>query len=194
MNLENGHSSDARASDAVSSSALVSALPTTPIAALRFDDFIATLQMLIREPSVVGTEDSFFRVVRRELEEAGARVSYFQGALVAQGRDPHHLILSAHLDRHGLLCTGPNEFQYAAFIAGNQSELTGDSVSEQMMYAIQDRFRGQRVQAHLPYCGTYLGQGYITRSYVCPQRRNLIFEVEGSAMCSPVHPFRSSIV
>ena len=110
---------------------------------LRFADFVATLQMLIREPSVVGTEDSFFRVVRRELEEAGAQVSYFQGALVAQGSDPHHLILSAHLDRHGLLCTGPNEFQYAAFIAGNQSELTGDSVSEQMMYAIQDRFRGE---------------------------------------------------
>ena len=110
---------------------------------LRFADFVATLQMLIREPSVVGTEDSFFRVVRRELEEAGAQVSYFQGALVAQGSDPHHLILSAHLDRHGLLCTGPNEFQYAAFIAGNQSELTGDSVSEQMMYTIQDRFRAR---------------------------------------------------
>jgi len=30
-----------------------------------------------------------------------------------------------------LLCTGPNEFQYAAFIAGNRGELTGDSVSEQ---------------------------------------------------------------
>lgn len=155
---------------------------------LRFADFVATLQMLIREPSVVGTEDSFFRVVRRELEEAGAQVSYFQGALVAQGSDPHHLILSAHLDRHGLLCTGPNEFQYAAFIAGNQSELTGDSVSEQMMYAIQDRFRGERVQAHLPYCGTYLGQGCITRSYVCPVRKNLIFEVEGLSYVQPGTP------
>jgi putative aminopeptidase FrvX len=155
---------------------------------LRFDDFVATLQMLIREPSVVGTEDSFFRVVRRELEEAGAQVSYYQGALVAHGNDPHHLILSAHLDRHGLLCTGPNEFQYAAFISGNQSELTGDSVSEQMMYTIQDRFRGERVQAHLPYCGTYLGQGCITRSYVCPQRRNLIFEVEGLNYVQPGTP------
>lgn len=155
---------------------------------LRFDDFVATLQMLIREPSVVGTEDSFFRVVRRELEEAGARVSYYQGILVAQGKDPHHLVLSAHLDRHGLLCTGPNEFQYAAFISGNQSELTGDSVSEQMMYTIQDRFRGERVQAHLPYCGTYLGQGCITRSYVCPQRRNLIFEVEGLNYVQPGTP------
>jgi hypothetical protein len=68
---------------------------------------------------------------------------------------------------------------HAAFTASNQSELTGDSVSEQMIETIQDRFHGQRVQAHIPYIGTYLGQGTITNSFVCPHRRNLIFEVEG---------------
>ena len=31
-------------------------------------DFLDILGLLIREPSVVGTEDSFFRVIRRELE------------------------------------------------------------------------------------------------------------------------------
>lgn len=120
--------------------------------------------MLIREPAVVGTEDSFFRVLRRELEEVGVSVRYFQGVLVAQGRQPDAIILSAHIDRHGLLCTGPNEFQYAAFIAANRGEQTGESVSEQMLGSIADRFVGQRVQAHLPYTGTYQGQGAITRS------------------------------
>jgi hypothetical protein len=62
---------------------------------------------------VLGCEDSFFRVLRRELEEAGAQVSYYQGILVAQGNHPDHLVLSAHIDRHGWLCTRPNEFQYA---------------------------------------------------------------------------------
>ena len=152
------------------------------------EGFLTTLQMLIREPAVVGTEDSFFRVLRRELEEVGVHVRYFQGALVAQGTDPHRLILSAHIDRHGLLCTGPNEFQYAAFIAGNQSEQTGESVSEQMMGSIADRFCGQRVQAHLPYTGTYQGQGSITRSYVCPQRKNLIFELDGLESLQPGTP------
>ena len=141
--------------------------------------FVDILQLLIREPSVVGAEDSFFRALRRELEEVGARVQYFQGVLVAQGRRPNDLILSAHIDRHGLLCTGPNEFQYAAYIASNRGELTGDSVSEQMMHTIGDRFAGQRVQAHLPYAGTYLGQAAITRSFVCPHRHNLIFELDG---------------
>ncbi|MEB3359104.1 MAG: hypothetical protein VKK04_20425 [Synechococcales bacterium] len=153
-----------------------------------FGDFIEILQLLIREPAVVGSEDSFFRVLSRELEEVGATVQYYYGVLVAQGSQPHDLILSAHIDRHGLLCTGPNEFQYAAFIAGNQGELTGDSVSEQMLHTIENRFQGQRVQAHLPYTGTYIGQGYITHSYICPERRNLIFEVDGLEHLQPGTP------
>jgi len=152
------------------------------------DDFLEVLQHLVREPCVVGSEDSFFRVLRRELEEVGVTVKYFQGVMVAQGRHPHDVILSAHIDRHGLLCTGPNEFQYAAFIAGNQGELTGDSVSEQMIYSIQGRFSGQRVQAHLPYSGVYLGQGTIVRSSICPERRNLIFELDGLDFLQPGTP------
>lgn len=151
-------------------------------------EFFEILQLLIREPAVVGCEDSFFRVLRRELEELGASVQHYHGVLVAQGSRPHDLMLSAHIDRHGLLCTGPNEFQYAAFVAGNQSELTGDSVSEQMLHTIENRFQGQRVQAHLPYTGTYIGQGHITHSYICPERKNLIFEVEGLDHLQPGTP------
>lgn len=150
--------------------------------------FFEILQQLVREPSVVGTEDSFFRVLRRELEEVDVHVERNLGVLVAQGSQPESLILSAHIDRHGLLCTGPNEFQYAAFIAGNRGELTGDSVSEQMMASIADRFTGQRVQAHLPYTGTYLGQGLISKSYLCPKRHNLIFEINGLEYLQPGAP------
>jgi putative aminopeptidase FrvX len=152
------------------------------------DEFLDILKPLIREPSVVGNEDSFFRVLRRELEEVGVNVQYYHGVLVAQGNCPHDLFLSAHIDRHGLVCTGPNEFQYAAFIAGNQGEVMGESVSEHMLQTIENRFQGQRVQAHLPYTGTYLGQGEIRRSYICPERRNLIFEVEGLDFLQPGTP------
>lgn len=151
-------------------------------------DFLDILQLLIREPSVVGSEDSFFRVLRRELEELDIDVSYYHGVLVAQGDKPHDLILSAHIDRHGLLCTGANEFQYAAFVASNRADLSGDSVSEQMMRTIENRFQGQPVQAHLPYTGTYLGQGYIKHSYICPARNNLIFELDGLDFLQPGTP------
>lgn len=152
------------------------------------DDFLDLLRNLVREPSVTGAEDSFFRVLTRELQELGVKLTYYQGLLVAQGKDPDSLILSAHVDRHGLVCTGPNEFQYSAFLAANRSEQTGDSVSEQMLGLIQDRFSGQRVQAHMPYSGTYLGQGVITRSYVCPYRNNLIFEIDGLGFLQPGTP------
>lgn len=154
----------------------------------QLDGFLNILRPLIREPSVVGCEDSFFRVLSRELAEIGLKVQYYQGVLVAQGSKPHDLILSAHIDRHGLLCTGTNEFQYAAFVASNRSDLTGDSVSEQMMHTIENRFQGQQVQAHLPYVGTYLGQGYITNSYICPTRNNLIFELDGLDFLQPGTP------
>ena len=150
--------------------------------------FIDILRPLIRQPSVVGTEDSFFRVIERELEEFGVRCRRYHGVLVAEGSRPQSLFLSAHIDRHGLLCTGPNEFQYAAFIAGNQGEEMRGSASEHMLNKIDNRFAGQRVQAHLPYVGTYLGQGEISHSYICPERRNLIFEVSGLDFLQPGTP------
>ncbi len=158
------------------------------LSATDLDDFLDILRQLIREPAVVGAEDSFFRVVKRELDEVSVNVDFYKGVMVARGGQPDNLLLSAHLDRHGLVCTGPNEFQYAAFNATNQGELTGDSVSEQMLETIQHRFFGQRVQAHLPYVGTYLGQGTITNSFVCPERRNLIFELDGLEFLQPGTP------
>jgi putative aminopeptidase FrvX len=152
------------------------------------NEFLDILKLLVREPSVVGNEHAFFRVLRRELEELGVQVSYYYGVLVAQGSRPNDFFISAHIDRHGLLCTGPNEFEYAAFIAGNQGEVMAESGSAHMLNQIEDRFQGQKVQAHMPYTGTYLGQGRIRRSFVCPQRKNLIFEVDGLEFLQPGTP------
>ena len=146
------------------------------------------LRLLVREPSVVGVEDAFFRILRRELEEFDVRVTRYHGLLVAEGNAPTSHYLSAHVDRHGLLCTGPNEFQYAAFVAANRGELTGDSISEQLMEQIAGRVHGQRVQAHAPFTGTYLGQGQIRESSICPRRKNLIFEIDGLNYLQPGTP------
>lgn len=167
---------------------LASSFDPVSIDGVDMEHFLDILRHLVREPAVVGAEDSFFRVVRRELEEVEIDIQAYKGVLVARGDAPDSLYLSAHVDRHGLVCTGPNEFQYAAFTATNQGELTGDSVSEQMIETIKDRFHGQRVQAHMPYIGTYLGQGTIINSFVCPRRQNLIFEVDGLDQLQPGTP------
>lgn len=143
------------------------------------DSFIDLLKTFTRAPSVVGAEHAFFRVLHRELEERGAKVTYYEGVLVAQGSEPESIMYSAHIDRHGLVCTGPKEFQYAAFIAGSRSDLLGNSVAEEMMLTIADRFQGLPVYGYVPWSGAYLGAGKITNSYICEFRNNLIFEVSG---------------
>ncbi len=144
----------------------------------KLDEFLDLLKALGRQPSVVGAEHAFFREIQRELELRGARVTWYEGVLVAQGREPESGMFSAHIDRHGLICTGPNEFQYAAFVAGNRSDLLGNSVSESMMQRVADRFSGVAVTAYEPWSGSYRGAGVIRNSYICPHRKNLIFDVD----------------
>lgn len=151
-------------------------------------DFNHILHDLIRQPSVVGYETSFFRVIQRELEEIGINVSRFQGILVASGNDPDLLYLSSHVDRHGLVCTGQNEFAYAAFVAQQKGDQMGDSVSEQMINTLAERFESQQVQAYEPWSGVYLGSGVIKNAFVCPRRDNLIFEIDGLGYIEPNIP------
>jgi hypothetical protein len=142
-------------------------------------EFIDLLKAIVRHPSVVGAEHSFFRVLQRELEERGANVTWYEGLLVAQGSKPFSTMFSAHIDRHGLVCTGPNEFQYSAFVASNRTDLLNNSVSEELMTKITERFRSVPVFAYEPWSGVYRGRGVINSSYVCEFRNNLIFEVAG---------------
>lgn len=143
------------------------------------NEFIDLLKTMIRNPSVVGAEHSFFRVLQRELEERGANVTWYEGLLVAQGTKPFSAMFSAHIDRHGLICTGPNEFQYAAFIAANRTDLLNNSVSEELMTKITERFQSDPVYAYEPWSGSYRDKGVIKNAYICEFRNNLIFEIDG---------------
>ena len=150
--------------------------------------FLDTLKHFIRRPSVVGAEHPFFLSLKRELDELGVKTTLYEGLLVAEGDAPERGMISAHIDRHGLICTGPNEFQYAAFLTQNRADLTGDSVAEQTYMAIAERFKEQKVLAYEPRSGGYLGLGMIANTYICERRRNLVFEVEGLEHLLPGTP------
>ena len=150
--------------------------------------FYDILKQLIRVPSVVGEEHNFFMFIKRELEELGIKVEYYDGVLVAKGNEPQKGYISAHTDRHGLICTGHNEFQYAAFIAKNKADLTGDSNSEQLLHNFTARFVDEKVQAYEPWSGTYLGLGSIKEAFLCQRRNNIIFTLEGFDYLFPGTP------
>jgi putative aminopeptidase FrvX len=137
---------------------------------------------------VVGAEHPFFLSLKRELDELGVKTTLYEGLLVAEGEEPERGMLSAHIDRHGLICTGPNEFQYAAFLTQNRADLTGDSVAEQTYMVIAERFKEQQVLAYEPWSGTYLGMGRIDNAYICERRKNLVFEVKGLEHLMPGTP------
>ncbi|MBN2781847.1 MAG: peptidase M42 [Campylobacterales bacterium] len=142
------------------------------------DSFLDILKQLVRIPSVVGAEHPFFMSIKRELEELDLKVEYYDGVLVAKGSEPKSGFLSAHADRHGLICTGHNEFQYAAFVAKNQADLLGNSNSEQLLKNFETRFVDQKVQAYEPWSGSYLGIGTIKDAFLCKKRNNIIFKID----------------
>jgi putative aminopeptidase FrvX len=143
------------------------------------EDFLLHLRQLVRVPSVVGAELPFFRALRRELDAMGVRSTAYEGVLVAEGSRPESMYISAHVDRHGLVCTGPAEFQYAAFVAKHRGDQLGNSVSEQTFGLLANRFHSESVEAYEPWSGAYLGHGVITDAYLCDRRNNVIFTVEG---------------
>ncbi len=150
--------------------------------------FYDILKQLIRIPSVVGAEHPFFLFVKRELEDIGVNVEYYDGVLVAKGSEPESGYMSAHADRHGLICTGHNEFQYAAFIAKNQADLTGNSNAEQLLKNFTTRFVDEKVQAYESRSGSYLGLGVIKDAFLCNRRNNIIFKVDGFDYLFPGTP------
>jgi putative aminopeptidase FrvX len=137
------------------------------------------LQNLIRIPSVTGYEHSFFISIKRELEQRGITTKYYDGLLVATGSKPVSGYISAHSDRHGLVCTGENEFQYAAYVLKNRADLEGNSVSEQTYQDLVDRFCKQQVFSYDARNGLYEAMGFIKDAYLCPRRSNMIFDIEG---------------
>lgn len=157
-----------------------------------FVPFLDLLKQLIRVPSVTGAEQSFLLYLKRELEEIGIKTQYYDGLLVAQGNNPKRGMLSAHIDRHGIICTGPNEFQFAAFLAKNRSDLKGNSLSEQTYQQIASRYLNQQVQAYEPYSGGYLGIGKIENVFMCEEINNLVFKINGLSHLLPGTPIAFS--
>ncbi|MEM8835047.1 MAG: peptidase M42 [Planctomycetota bacterium] len=149
---------------------------------------LTILRELVRQPSVVAWEHAFFLALKRELEERGATVKWYEGLMVATGGRPDSITFSAHVDRHGLVSVGEGEFEYAAFVAAQRGDLPGDTISNHLISKIVDRFADNVVWGYEPRSGVYLGRGRITSAFVCPHRDNLVFQIEGLGHLNPNTP------
>ena len=146
---------------------------------IKFDEYLDLFKQLIRHPSVVGAEQSLFRIIQNELKEIGIATSQFEGLLVAEGSQPDSHYLSAHIDRHGLICTGPEEFQYASLVIRHRDTSNGKPIPEKAIRTISNRFKNRPMLAYEPWTGNYLGSGQVSDSEYNREQNNIIFQVNG---------------
>ncbi len=141
--------------------------------------WIETTRRLLSVPSVVGDERPFLVHLERELTGLGIPCHAYDDRLVAVGGDAAAPTLSVHVDRHGLMCTGPGEFEYAAFVSRRAGDVPPDSVSRELIDRVAARFEGEPVVAYQPWTGDVIGRGVIRSAYLVEAESPMRFDAEG---------------
>ena len=136
------------------------------------------LQTFLDTPSVVGAENLLQKQIEQECTKLGLKTKHYLGLTQVEGTNPDSHCISIHIDRHGLACTGPNEYQYAAFLAKYGYDNRVDSISKQTYNILLERFIDQAVFAYAPHSGEKYGNGKISSASYWPERENVFFEIE----------------
>lgn len=130
-------------------------------------------------PSVVGHEKHFIKFLKNDFEKLGLEVKEHDGVLEVSGHEPCSTIISAHVDRHGLISMGHGHYGYAAdYIKENKYDAE-ETPTQKMLEAIGERFNGETMMAYDPKTGEKLGEGIISSAEPDMIEGNCIFNVEG---------------
>jgi len=153
-----------------------------------FDTVVAKTIEYLAVPAVVGHEQNFMRFLQNDFEKLGITVKKHKGLLEISGRAPHSTIISAHIDRHGLISMGDGHYGYAAeYIKENKYNVDG-TPTKKMLTAIGERFNGEEVYAYDPETGNKLGEGVISQAGPKMLDNNCIFTIEGMEDLPPNIP------
>ncbi len=130
-------------------------------------------------PSVVGHEEVFMDYLYKDFKKAGLSVFKYDGALEVHGNSPKDAIICAHIDRHGLICLGDDEYVYAAQYMREIKYGENNKSSRKEVEAIAKRFEGEKIYAYHPHSGKVLAQGVIEACYPNMRNDDALFYVEG---------------
>jgi len=139
-------------------------------------------------PAVVGYEHFFMDYLEQDFKALGLNAYQYQGLLQIEGTTPNNAILCAHLDRHGLISLGDNEYVYAAQYIREIKYGENNQSSRAQVEGIADRFEGEKIYAYHPEYGEHIAEGSIVACY--PNRRNddALFMIDGIAQLEPNIP------
>ncbi len=130
-------------------------------------------------PSVVGHEKFFMDFLEHEFQALDLNTYQYDGLMEIQGRDVGEHIVCAHIDRHGLISLGDDEYVYAAQYIKEVKYGENNKSSRKQVESIAERFEGEEVYAYHPDTGEHIGDGIIRACYPKIRNDDALFFVEG---------------
>ncbi len=143
------------------------------------ESIIAKTMKYLSIPSVVGFEHFFMNFLYEDFKSLGLSVVKYPGLLEVRGNNPSAAILCAHIDRHGLVSLGGNQFAYAAQYVREIKYGEEHKSSRKELVTIANRFENEKVYAYNPKTNERLGKGLIGVCTAGEDKGDSIFKVNG---------------
>jgi len=112
-------------------------------------------------PAVVGHEKPFIDYLINDFKSLGLKVQKIEGGLCVSGDRPKSNVITAHIDRHGLISLGEGQYAYAAQHIKDQKYKEESRSTSKTLHAISERFDNEFVYAYCSDSGEKLGGGVI---------------------------------
>ena len=113
----------------------------------------------------------------RDFQKLDLEVRAGDGILVVRGIRPDCAIVSAHIDRHGLISLGNGEYAYAAQFIKEIKYGQNNRASQTELESISKRFAGENVYAYHPETAERLGDGLIESCEALMASGDSVFQV-----------------
>ena len=112
-------------------------------------------------PSVVGHEEPFINYLMQDFKGLGLKVKRIEGGIAVSGDRPEGNVVTAHIDRHGLISLGDGRYAYAAQHIKREKYQEDSLSTANMLHAISKCFDNEFVFAYCSKTGEKLGGGVI---------------------------------
>jgi putative aminopeptidase FrvX len=122
------------------------------------DTIIQKTSEYLSMPCVVGHEQFFMDFLKGDLKNLGLSVYETDGILEVHGNAPRNAIICAHIDRHGLISLGDDEYVYAAQYMREIKYGENNKSSREQLESIAKRFEGEKIYAYHPESGEVLSE------------------------------------
>lgn len=142
------------------------------------DSIIAKTIQYLNVPAVVGHEQFFMDFLERDYKKLKLSVYRHERYIAVSGKEPLSAIVCAHIDRHGLISLGDDEYVYAAQYMKEIKYGENNRLAREQIQSIAKRFEGEAVFAYDSETNEKLGKGTIETCNPCMLNGDALFFVQ----------------